>query len=96
MGQPSDHRMNGAWSNVDRLINALRRRPGITEISLGNVFSPGDFFNLSEYRQAGSGSPMTWTHRIAEVIRTAVAQGRVRAVPTSHSDYMAYYATDQS
>lgn len=106
MGRPNNElypasgemRSEYAMPNVDRLLRALHRWPGITEISLSAVFSPGDFFKLSDYRYAGvgPGTPMTWTYRIAEVIRTAVSQGLVRSVPTSHPDYTSYYATDMS
>lgn len=75
-------------SNVQRLVQALHRWPGISEISLAAVFTPGDFFTSP----LAKGFPLAWTHRIPEVIRTATAQGLVRGIPTSHPDYTAYYA----
>ena len=82
-------------SNVDRLLSALQRWPGITEIALADFFSPGDFFTLSEYSRKGLSGPMFWTYRIAEVILTAKARGLIRCVPTSHPDYTSYFAAEE-
>ncbi len=79
-----------AMPNVERLIQALRRQPGITEITLAFVFTPGDFFtDRGEWSRR-----LNWTHRIPEVIRTALAQGLIRAVPTSSPEHSAYYAVE--
>lgn len=104
MGQPSNARyLDGArrsirdphsMPNVERLVQALRRQPGITEISLADVFTPGDFFTLSEYRRRGESGPLAWTHRIPEVIRTAKAQGLIHCIPTSHPKLTACYAVE--
>lgn len=98
MGQPSNARYPDGASrsirdphsmpNVDRLMQALRRQPGITEITLGSVFTPGDFFTGDNSRR------LNWTHRIPTVIRMALAYNLIRAVPTSHSDYTAYFAVE--
>ena len=98
MGQPNNVRYpNGAsrgirdpysMPNVGRLIRALRRQPGITEITLGFVFTPGDFFT------GDNATRLNWTHRIPEVIRTALAQGLIRAVPTSHPNLTSYFAVE--
>jgi len=84
--------------NVERLLRALYRWPGITEIALADAFSPGDFFALSELQRQGMGvrGPLSWTHRIPEAIRTAEKQGLIRCVPTSHPDYTSYFATGLS
>lgn len=77
--------------NVDRLVQALRRQPGITEITLGFVFTPSDFF--TDIRGQWS-RHLNWTHRIAEVIRTALGRGLIRAVPTSSPKHTAYYVIE--
>lgn len=74
-----------ASTNVQRLVNAVTRQPGITEITLAFVFTPGDFFT------GQTATLPKFSYRIPEVIRTALAQGLIRAVPTSHPDYTAYY-----
>ncbi len=74
-----------SMSNVHRLMRAVARQPGITEITLQHVFTPGDFFTGQTATQ------LRFSYRIPEVIRTALAQGVIRALPTSHPDYTAYY-----
>ena len=59
-----------AAKNVDRLVQAARRWPGLSEISLAAVFTPGDFFTSPLAR----GFPLAWTHRIPEVTRVVCAE----------------------
>ena len=74
-----------SMGNVARLVQAVTRQPGISEITLQSVFSPGDFFT------GQTATLPKWTFRIPEVTRVALAQGVIRALPTSHPDYTAYY-----
>ena len=92
MGQPNNSRYLAGGGvrdvqslpNVQRLVDAVRRQPGITEITLASVFSPGDFFVGVE--------PLAWTYRIPEAIRAATNRGLIRGIPTSHPDYTSYFA----
>lgn len=74
-----------SMGNVARLVQAVTRQPGISEITLQHVFTPGDFFT------GQTATLLRFSYRIPEVIRVALAQGVIRALPTSHPDYTAYY-----
>ncbi len=97
MGQPNNNNYRDGASrsirdpyqrtNVERLLTAVTRWPGISEITLASVFTPGDFFTSPLAR----GFPLAWTHRIPEVTRTAEAQGLIRVEPTSRPGLNAFY-----
>ena len=77
-------------SPVDRLVQALIRCPGITEISLGSVFTPTDFFNGARHRVLAD--TLSWSYRITSVIDQAVREGVVRKTQCLDPAYHSYFA----
>ena len=72
---------------VQRLVGALRRWPGITEISLAAFFSPFDFFT-------NGATVRCWSHRISAVIAEAERDGLVRKVQCLDPAYHSYFAIE--
>ena len=54
-----------SMSNVARLVKAVTRQPGISEITLQFVFTPGDFFT------GQTATRLSFSYRIPEVVRAA-------------------------
>ena len=77
-------------SNVDRLVQTLICCPGITEITLMEVFTVSDFFDGMKYRVQAE--TMAWSYRIAGVIEQAVSEGVVRKIQCLDPAYHSYFA----
>ena len=70
-------------SPIDRLVQALIRCPGITEISLGSVFTPSDF---------GLANAQYWSYAICDLLLEAQREGVIRYVRCLDPRYRSYFA----
>jgi len=77
-------------SNVDRLVQTLICCPGITEITLAEVFTVTDFFDGARFRvQADT---MSWSYKINDVLLQAERYGVIRYNKCLDPRFRSYFA----